>query len=135
MTSHRGAETISPSEASVASITRFKAYCSTRNARPGHSGPGREYLTTVAVRPRSRLPAVTEHRDRLARERLAHEVRNDHAVLRRLPRTDGVEEADDDDGDAALLVIREAQELIDRLRAGVAPAALRRGAEDEVAVL
>ena len=46
----------------------------------------------------ARLRPVAEHRDRPSRERLLHEVRNDHPVLARLPRADGVEQADDDDG-------------------------------------
>ena len=64
---------------------------------------------------------------RLARQRLAHEVRDDHPVAPGLPRADGVEEAPDDRRQLALLPVGEGEELVDRLRARIGPAALAVG--------
>ena len=75
-----------------------------------------------------RLRAVAEHRDRLAGERLPHEVRDHHAVLARLARADGVEEAHDDHRQLAFLPVGEREELVDGLAARVRPAVLRRRA-------
>ena len=52
-----------------------------------------------------------------------------------LPRSDGVEEADDDDRQLALFPVRERQELVDRLAARVGPAMLRRRAHHEIGIL
>ena len=83
----------------------------------------------------ARLRAVAEDRDRLAGERLAHEVRNHHPVLAGLPGPDGIEEPHDDDGQLPFLPVGQRQELVDHLAAGVRPAVLGGRAEHEVGVL
>ena len=82
----------------------------------------------------ARLFAVPEHGDRFAGQRLADEVRDHHSVLTGLTRSDGVEEADDDDGQLALLPVSEREELVDRLAARVGPAVLRRRPEHEIGI-
>ena len=92
--------------------------------------------TTSATWPNDRgLRAVAEHRDRLAGERLPDEVGDHHAVRAGLPRTDGVEEAHDDDRQLAFLPVRQRQELVDRLAARVRPSMLRRRTQHEIRVL
>ncbi len=73
--------------------------------------------------------------ERLAGERGANEARDDHPVIAALTRADGVEEARDHDVEAGLLVVREREELVHRLRVGVGPAPLGRGAVDAAVVL
>ena len=81
------------------------------------------------------LVPVAEDGDGLAGEGLADEGGDDHAVAAGLARADGVEEAGDDDGQAPLAGVRQGEELVDGLGAGVAPPALVGGADDEVVVL
>ena len=69
-----------------------------------------------------RLRPVAEDLDRLAVERGGHEARNDHAVLTALTRPDGVEQAHDHAVEPALLVVREGEKLVERLRLRIRPA-------------
>ena len=62
------------------------------------------------------------------------EIGKHHAVAAGLARPDGVEEADDDDGEMLFLPVREREKFVERLGCGVAPAAFGGGAEDEVGV-
>ena len=55
--------------------------------------------------------------------------------MARLARAHGVEQADDRHRHLPLVVVREGEELVERLGAGVAPASLGRRAHDDVAVL
>ena len=63
-----------------------------------------------------------------------HEIGQHHAVAAGLPRSHGVEEAHHDDRLLFLLPIGERQKFVERLGSRVAPAALRRGAEDQVGI-
>ena len=83
----------------------------------------------------ARLIAVAEDGDRLARQRLAHEGRQHHPVARGLPRPDGVEEPDDDDGQLLLLPVGEREELVERLAARVGPAMAAGRAHHQIGVL
>ena len=83
----------------------------------------------------ARLVAVAVDRDRPAGERLLDERRHDHAVLPGLARSDGVEQPDDHRRELALAPVGQRQELVDRLRAGVAPPPLGRRTQHQVAVL
>ena len=87
------------------------------------------------VTERARLLAVAVYLERRAGERALDEARDDHSVLARLPRPDRVEEADDDAVEPALLVEAEREELVDRLRVRVEPAALADRAVDAAVVL
>src|SRR5581483_8943691 len=71
----------------------------------------------------TRLRPVSVDLERAAGKRGCHEARDDHPVLAALPRADRVEEPHDDAVETALLVIREREELVHRLRLGVRPAA------------
>ena len=71
----------------------------------------------------ARLRAVAVDLDRPAGERGRDEPRDHHAVLPALTRADGVEEACDHAVEPALLVVRECEELVERLRLRVGPAA------------
>ena len=74
----------------------------------------------------ARLRAVAVHGDRPAQERLLHEGRDDHAILPGLPRAHGVEEANHHGRQMLLTPVGQGEELIERLRAGIAPAAFCR---------
>ena len=83
----------------------------------------------------ARLLAVAVDRDGHPGQRLAHEVGDHHAVLPGLPRADRVEQADHHRGQLPLFPVGDGQELVDRLAAGVGPAALVGRAQHQVAVL
>src|SRR5205085_2510824 len=83
----------------------------------------------------ARLLARAEDRDGPARQRLLDEGWDDHAVLPGLSGADGVEESDDDRRQLLLAPVGEREELVNRLRARVRPAPLRRRSHDEVSVL
>src|SRR6185369_1561187 len=80
------------------------------------------------------LVAVAVNRDRPACDGLFHKRRNYHAVLARLPGTDGIEESHDNRGQFLLAPVSKCQKLVNGLRAGIAPAALRSSAHHEIAV-
>src|SRR5947209_238152 len=81
------------------------------------------------------LRARAEYRDRFLRERLPHERRDDHPVATALSRANGVEQAPHYGRQAALAVVRDREELIERLRARVCPAPANRRAHHEITVL
>ena len=83
----------------------------------------------------ARLVPVAVDLDRRVRERALDEARDHHSVLPALARADGVEEADDDGVEAALLVVREREELVHRLRVGIRPAPDRGRPVDPARVL
>ena len=83
----------------------------------------------------ARLLAVAVHSDRLARQRSAHEPRDDHAVVPDLPRPDRVEQAHDRDRQLLLRVVGQRQELVDGLRAAIAPTRFASGPEHDIVVL
>jgi hypothetical protein len=83
----------------------------------------------------ARLAAVAVDLERRVRERARDEARDHHPVLAALARADGVEEPDDHAVETALLVVREREELVHRLRVGVRPAPLRRRAVHAARVL
>ena len=93
---------------------------------------GRDDIAHVAEA--ARLFAVAVDLQRLVLQRGRHEAGEDHAVHAHLPRADGVEEADDDDGQAVLAVVGQAQKFVDALGIGVAPARVSRGTHDHVIV-
>ena len=80
------------------------------------------------------LGAVAVDGERLAREPLADERGDDHAVLAGLAGTDGVEEAHDHGRQLALAPVCDCEKLVDRLRARVRPAALVGGSHHEIAL-
>ena len=63
-----------------------------------------------------------------------HEIGQDHAVAAGLARTDGVEQAHDDDGKLLFFPVREREKFIESLGGGVTPAAFGGGPENEVGV-
>src|SRR5207248_4580259 len=69
------------------------------------------------------LCSVAVDLERPARERGGHEPRDDHPVLPALPGPDRVEEPDDDAVESPLLVVGEREELVERLRFRIGPAA------------
>src|SRR5215208_706892 len=73
------------------------------------------------VAERACLRPVTMDFERHPSECCADEARDHHSILAALPRSDGVEEADDDDVEPPLEVIRERQMLVHRLRVRVQP--------------
>jgi len=78
------------------------------------------------------LEAVAVDGEGSAGEGLLDEAWDDHSVATDLAGADGVEEADDDDGEVLLSMVGQRKELVDGLGAGVAPALVRGGAEDHV---
>ena len=78
------------------------------------------------------LKAIAIDLEGLAGEGLADEAGDDHAVSPNLPWADGVEEAHDDDGEAELAVVGEAEEFVDGFGGGVGPTALVGGAHEAV---
>src|SRR5207302_9466764 len=97
--------------------------------------PGERANRVLHVAEAARLRAVPVDLERTACERGLDESRDDHAVLAALTRTDRVEEPDDDAVEPTLLVICEREELVQRLRLGVRPAARRRRAVHPLALL
>ncbi len=83
----------------------------------------------------ARLRAVAVNLERAVAERRRDEPRDHHSVLAALPRPDGVEEARNHAVEPALLVVRERQELVERLRLRVCPAPRRRRPVDAAALL
>ena len=83
----------------------------------------------------ARLRAVAVDLERPAGEGCGDEPRDDHSVLAALPRPDRVEQAHDHAVEAALLVVGEREELVERLRLGVRPPPRRRRPVDAPAVL
>jgi hypothetical protein len=81
------------------------------------------------------LFAIAVDADGSVIEGLADEIWKDHAVAAGLPRANGVEQADDDDGDFLFLPIREREKFVEGFGSGVAPAALGGGAEDKIGLL
>jgi len=75
------------------------------------------------------------HGDRLSAQRLSNKVGHDHAVSAALPRSDRVEQAHDDDGNAVLLPVRKRHELVKELACCVSPSDRCRGTEHEVGIL
>jgi hypothetical protein len=72
---------------------------------PVHQGDQAPHLV-VDVAEAARLAAVAEHRERVAAERLVHEVRDHATVVGLHPRPVRVEDAHDPDVDAVLAVGR-----------------------------
>src|SRR5713226_1507155 len=62
------------------------------------------------------------------------EIGEDHSVAAGLARSDGIEQANDDDGELFFLPVGEGEKFIEGLGGGVAPAAFGCGAEDEVGI-
>src|SRR5213075_849916 len=65
-------------------------------------------------------------------QRLTDEIRKDHAVAASLARSDGVEEADDDNGNLLFFPVREGEKFVESFGSGVTPAALGGGAKNEI---
>ena len=82
----------------------------------------------------ARLLAVAVNADGSVVDGGLHEIRQDHAVAAGLPRTDGVEQAHDDDGKLLFFPVREREKFVQSLGSGVAPAAFGGGPENEVGV-
>ena len=80
------------------------------------------------------LGAIAVNRDRLVRQRLADEIRQDHSIVAVLPRSNGVEEPHDDRGKAVLLPVRQREEFVYELAGRVPPAAFMGRAQHKVGV-
>ena len=93
----------------------------------------RDVSCDVAERPG--LHPVPVDLERRAGQRVLHEARDDHPVLAALARADGVEQPHDHAVEPALLVVREREELVDRLRVRVPPALFGRRPVDAASVL
>ncbi len=81
------------------------------------------------------LLAAPEHADRLPAQRLSHEVGQNHPPLPGLARAHRVEEAPEDHGQAALAVVGQREELVERLGACVRPAPVRCASHEAVGLL
>jgi len=62
------------------------------------------------------------------------EIGKHHSVAAGLPGTDGIEQADDNNGQLLFLPVGNSEKLIESLGGGVAPAAFGCGAKDEVGI-
>ena len=63
------------------------------------------------------------------------EIGKNHAVASGLARADGVEKTHDNDGNFLFFPVGEREEFVESFRGGVAPAAFRSGAENEISFL
>src|SRR4051794_9885245 len=89
----------------------------------------------VHVHEAAALRPVAVDREVVAGQRLLDEARQDHSVLARLARPDGVEEPDDNVLGAVVLVVAEREDLAEGLRGRVAPARRGGGTENALGLL
>ncbi len=82
----------------------------------------------------ARLLAIAVDADGFAVQGGFDKVGQHHAITAGLTRADGIEKADDDDGQLLFLPIRQSQKFVECFRSGITPTALGGGAEDEVSV-
>lgn len=102
----------------------------------GVLGEGQDGLHSILdVQEAAGLSPVPVHAQELIPQRLPDEAGDDHAVTAGLPGSDGVEQAEDHDGQAFFVVIGQRQELIHHFGGRVGPAAAAGRAQDHVVVL
>src|SRR5262245_2854955 len=80
------------------------------------------------------LCAIAKDRHILAAKCLANEIGNNHSVTASLTGPDRVEETSDHGRHVLLFPIGNSEELVDRLRAGIAPSPLDSRAHNQIVV-
>ena len=95
---------------------------------------GDRFDGVVDVAEAAGLVAIAEDDQWFVAERGFDEARQDHAVPSGLAGTDGVEKTGDDDGEFAFVVVSHGEEFVHELGTGVAPAAKRGRADEEIII-
>ena len=83
----------------------------------------------------ARLRAIAINLDRLTGQGRADKAWHDHAIAARLPRADRVEQPDQRDRQAILVVVGQTEKLVDHFGGRIRPAAAARRAQEHVVLL
>src|SRR5581483_9184422 len=113
-------------------VTADVEYLAHRLRRFGQPDDGLHHVVDVAKA--ALLCSIAVDLYRFALECPLHKARQHHPVVSALARTDGVEQAEDDDGQISRFVIGQRQKFVQFLRGSIAPAALGGRAERAVIV-